>query len=232
MPDASTFAGFPKELFAFYEGLERTNERLWFEQHRDEYERHVLSPARAFVTEMGERLRMIAPGVHADPRIDKSIFRIYRDTRFSRDKRPYKTHLGLWFWDGSRGRMDCSGFYIQIEPGEIFVGAGIYMFPRDLIETYRRAVVDDKLGARLARAVDAVLESSKYRLGNKHYKRVPRGFDPEHPNAELLLHNGLHVGFSCRPPKVLHMPRFPDYCFEHFHAMLPLHEWLRGLMEG
>ena len=231
MAKLEQFTGFPKELLTFYEGLAANNERIWFENHRHDYERHVLAPARAFVVELGERLRMLTPGVHADPRIDKTIFRIFRDTRFSRDKRPYKTHLGLWFWDGDRGRMECSGFYLQIEPGTMFLGAGVYQFPRDLIETYRRAVVDKKRGAALTRAVEKVLTDGRYRLGEKHYKRVPRGYDPDHRNAELLKHSGLHVGFDAAPPKALHSAKFLDYCFEHFHAMLPLHLWLREVVE-
>ena len=83
-----------------------------------------MTPARLFVGEMGARLKKLSPGVQADPRVDKSIFRIFRDTRFSRDKTPYKTHLGIWFWEGDGPRMECSGFYFHLDPPKLMNGSG------------------------------------------------------------------------------------------------------------
>jgi uncharacterized protein (TIGR02453 family) len=95
------FAGFRSEAFAFLDELARNNDRAWFQSHRDAYETFVLEPARDLVEALGEELRAFAPDVNADPRVGGSIMRIARDTRFAKDKRPYKTHLDLWFWEGT-----------------------------------------------------------------------------------------------------------------------------------
>jgi uncharacterized protein (TIGR02453 family) len=230
MSDKSAFPGFPRACPAFFRELQRNNNRVWFEAHRDEYERVVLDPARAFVVAMGARLERIAPGVQADPRVDRSIFRIFRDTRFSPDKTPYKTNLGLWFWDGDGARTGCSGFYFHVEPGNFFLGVGIYMIPPDLLDPYREAVVDPRHGKTLRRAIRDCLRVPGCEIGGRHYKRVPRGYDPEHPNAELLLHTGLYAGTSMGPPRELYTPRILDLCEERYAALMPLHRWLRAMI--
>ena len=100
MADKPSFNGFPKEGLKFLANLKKNNTKLWFEQHREDYNEFVLGPARDFVVAMGDKLKKISPKIIADPRIDKSIFRIYRDTRFSKDKSPYKTNIGIYFWEG------------------------------------------------------------------------------------------------------------------------------------
>ena len=112
----SSFPGFSKESVQFYKSLSKNNDKRWFEEHKADYEQFVLAPAREFVVVLGEKLRKIAPQIHAEPKINQSIFRIYRDTRFSRDKSPYKTNLGIWLWEGVGKRMECSGFYFPFCP--------------------------------------------------------------------------------------------------------------------
>ena len=104
MATVETFSGFPKGTVSFLRDLAANNNREWFTAHRPEYETAVLEPARAFVRVMGERLRRLSPQIKAEPRIDGSLFRLYRDIRFSPDKSPYKTNLGIFFWKaGDRG---------------------------------------------------------------------------------------------------------------------------------
>jgi uncharacterized protein (TIGR02453 family) len=220
------FEGFRPETVRFFIGLKRHNSREWFEKNRAAYENHVLAPAKSFVVDMGAKLRTIAPRIIAVPQINKSIFRLNRDTRFSADPSPYKTNLGIYFWDGPRPRMEAPGFYFQIEPPTILLGGGFYMFPDAVLDRYRRAVVDPKRGAELARILSRILADKSFELGGQHYKRVPAGFDPAHPNAELLKHNGLHVGFEAKIPEELYSSRLSDYCFEKYAAMAPLHAWL------
>ena len=231
MSDKSSFPGFPRECLTFFRELRRNNNRVWFEEHRAGFERAVMDPARSFVVAMGARLERIAPGVHADPRVDRSIFRIFRDTRFSPDKTPYKTNLGLWFWEGEGPRTECSGFYVHIEPGSFFLGVGVYVFPRDLLDAYREAAVDPRHGKALGKAVRDCLRVPGCSIGGRHYKRVPRGHDPQHANAELLLHTGLYAGTDGMPPRELFTPRVLDICEEQFAALLPLHGWLLALTE-
>ena len=146
---------------------------MWFDQNRERYEQQVLAPSRDFIMALGARLKKIAPGVQADPRVNKSLFRLNRDIRFSSDKTPYKTHLGLWFWEGSRPRMECSGFYLHLEPSRVMLGVGLYAFPKDMLEAYRQSVVHPKHGPALTKAIAAIKKNKNYYVGEPHYKKDP-----------------------------------------------------------
>ena len=225
------FDGFPRELIAFYRGLSENNNKSWFDEHRTDYENFVLAPARRFVISMGERLRSISPDIHVDPRINKSIFKIHRDVRFSKVKTPFKTHLALWFWEGHRKRMECSGYYFHLDPDRLMIGAGIYQFPSNFLREYRDSVVHPKYGASLVKVMDEFAKGGSYAFGGKHYKRIPRGYDPEHENADLLLYNGLYVGIQSAHPRELTSSQLIDYCFKHYAKMAPLHRWLVEMTE-
>lgn len=229
MASDTVFSGFTKETVRFYTALRKNNDRDWFEANRETYERHVMAPAKLFVTAMGERLRSIVPGVVAVPKVNKSIFRINRDTRFSHDPSPYKTNLGLYFWDGARSRMESAGFYVGLEPPDIMLGGGMYVIPDALLGRYRQAVVDPKRGADLAKIVAALRAIPGCAVEGSHYKRVPAGFDPGHKNAELLKHKGLYAGFGTKVPEELFSAAFVDYCLERFEPVAPLHRWLMKL---
>ena len=229
MAEADGFSGFPRESPRFFLELAANNHKTWFEEHRREYERYVEGPARDFVLAMGERLKRVVPRIHADPRLNRSIFRLYRDTRFSRDKTPYKTHLGLWFWEGSGPRMECSGFYFHLEPPNLMLGAGIYRFSKPMLEVWRRSVVDPKLGPALAKAIDQAGQDGRLYFGGKRYKKTPRGFDPTHKNAELLLYDGFYIGREDKIPDEFYSPELVDYCFRKYEAMLPVHRLLAAM---
>src|SRR5689334_19383589 len=108
------FAGFAPEALRFLADLRAHNEREWFHAHRAQYDSLLLEPSRDFVEAMGEELAPFAPDVNADPRVGGSIFRIARDTRFSKDKRPYKDHLDLWFWQGAGKSRERPGFWFRL----------------------------------------------------------------------------------------------------------------------
>jgi len=224
------FTGFPKECIEFFKDLEKNNDKRWFGQHIEEYENYVQTPSRFFVVDMGKKLEKIAPNVIADPRVNRSLFKIHRDTRFSPDKTPFKTNLGLWLWEGERKRMECSGFYFQYEGGEIFMGTGLYMFPREHLAEYRRSVVHDKYGAELVKAIKTITKNKKYKIGGKSLKKVPRGFDPEHPNAEWLTYGGIFASIGMKVPMEFYSAKLIDLCYEHFKAMLPMHKWVRAMV--
>jgi uncharacterized protein (TIGR02453 family) len=226
MTGSERFKGFSKKTFDFLSDLEENNNREWFESNRDAFEGCVLGPAQDFVIEMGERLKTLSPTVAAVPLIDKSIFRIYRDTRFSSDKTPYKTHLGILFWDGPRKKLENPNYYVQLNKSSIFVGAGEYIIPADLIRAYRDSVVHPRRGSELKKILDGIVANPSYKIGGRHYKRVPRGYDPEHPNAELLHHNGLYAYSESALPEDIYSRRFIDYCFDIFRDMYPLQKWL------
>lgn len=228
MPDtkAAAFAGFSPETVKFFEGLSRHNDRGWFEKNRATYEAHVMEPAKAFVTAVGDRLRPLAPRLVAAPRVNGSIFRLNRDTRFSPDPSPYKTNLGIFWWEGPRTKMESPGFYFHLEPPTLMVSAGSYMIPKQGLERYRRAVVDPRRGRELARLVAGLKTLDGAEFGGRHYKRVPAGYDPGHPNAELLKHTGLYVYIEGPIPEEFYSARLVDYAVGRFASFLPLERWL------
>ncbi len=225
----SDFSGFPVECIDFFIALSSNNNKTWFDAHRGDYETFVMEPARRFVVAMGNRLKELVPGIHADPRTNRSIFRIYRDTRFSKDKTPYKTHLGIFFWEGEGPKMECPGFYFHFDSENLILGEGLYMFPKPLLERYRERVVHPVHGTELRDALKDIQKKEGLSIGGKGYKRVPRGYDPSHPNAELLLYNGLHVGETVPLPDELFSSRLIDYCMVRFRDLLPIHRWLVAL---
>jgi len=225
-PKSQPFTGFSKETVAFFKGLKRNNNRPWFEGHRAAYEAHVMAPAKAFIEAMGERLRPLVPRINAVPKVNKSIFRLNRDTRFSMDPTPYKTNLGIYFWEGGASRMEGVGFYFHLEPPDFMLGGGLYMLSDKQIIRFRRAAVDPRLGKELAGIVAAVSKLEGWEIGGKHYKRVPAGFDPSHPNAGLLLHNGFYAGKETKIPEEFYSAKLVDYCVEAYTPLIPLHKWL------
>jgi len=220
------FDGFSKETVVFFKGLKRNNSREWFERNRPIYEAHVLEPAKAFVVAMGERLKAVVPGIHAIPQINKSIFRLNRDTRFSMDPTPYKINLGILFWEGGGSKKEGPGFYFHLEPPDLWLGAGTWMFSDKQIARFRRAVVDPKLGKELAKIAEMVAGLGGWELGGQHYKRVPAGFDASHPNARFLLHNGLYAGYETAIPEEFFSARLINYCLDRYTRLVPLHRWL------
>jgi uncharacterized protein (TIGR02453 family) len=220
------FRGFPKEMLAFFDQLRENNSKEWFERHKKEYEDYVKKPSEDFVLDMGEKLKSLSPEVLAIPKINRSLFRLNRDTRFSRDKSPYKTNLGIWFWEGERKRMECSGFYFHVGSGLFMLGTGIHIFPKGLMTPYREAVVHKKLGPKLKKAVNRV-EKDGYKLSGKHYKRIPPGYDNSHENAAFLLHNGLAAMYESEIPEALFTEDLVDQVFSHYRKMSPIHRWLR-----
>jgi uncharacterized protein (TIGR02453 family) len=232
LAEIGDFTGFSPTVLDFYRDLSRNNDREWFEAHKHIYKDEVIPQAQRFVVAMGDRLRQISPTLVYDTRTNGagSIFRIYRDVRFSKDKTPYKTQLGIYFWEGAWRKMEAPGFYFQLEPEHLGLYAGIYEFSRPVLERYRQQVIDPHRGQALVDAVSMVTGAGPYRIGGQHFKRTPRGFDPEHPNASWLLHNGLHAHLPLEIPDTLGTPAFIDTCFQAFRDMAPLHHWLTEML--
>ena len=228
---SNPFTGFPPEALGFFTDLAANNNKPWFDAHKPDYENYVLAPARDFVVAMGQRLAELSPNVVADPRVNKSIFRIYRDIRFSKDKTPYKTHLALWFpAQAGAGKFDNPGYYFHLEPGNVMLGVGLHSFSKPLLKAYRDAVVHPELGPELAQ-ITAALAQKGYHLGSQTYKRVPRGCDPDHPYADLLRFSGLTAGLDLGLPAELHTADLVDFCFKKFVEMAPVVRWLQSMKE-
>ncbi|MBD3420236.1 MAG: TIGR02453 family protein [Chitinivibrionales bacterium] len=220
------FKGFPQELITFFDDLEKNNSKKWFDAHRQEYEEFVKLPAGEFTVAMGEKVASIAPDIQAVPKVNQSLFRLNRDVRFSADKRPYKTNLGIWLWEGTRKRMECPGYYFHYANGQIMFAAGLHMMPKHILAAYRDAVVHAKHGLALKKAIRKV-EKLGYEVGEKQYKKVPRGCDPSHPNADYLLFGGLTAVVERPVSDEFFTSKIVTLAFRHYKNMSPLNEWLK-----
>ncbi len=228
--DNDGFDGFFKETLDFFKELKSNNSKEWFDQNQRSYEDYVLSPARDFITTMGERLRGLSPAINADPRVNKSLFRINRDTRFSKDKSPYKTNLGIVFWEADIPRMESSVFYLHLEYSSLMLGAGIYKFTKSQLAAYRESVLHPVYGEELADIVEE-LSGKGFDFGGKNYKKVPGGYDAGHKNAGLLLYDGLYADKSFEIPEAFFSAGFIAFCFEIYKEMLPIQKWLSQLTQ-
>ena len=120
----------------------------------------------------------------------------------------------------------------QAESRALVIGAGLHAFDKEMLPRYRQAVADIKRGSALEKAIATTLAAdSNYKLGGQHYKTVPRGYDKEHPRAELLKHNGLHIMLECAYPTQAKSADFVPWVAEHMRQMLPMHRWIVGLIE-
>ena len=227
MSTIKTFTGFPQEGIQFLHDLKQNNDREWFNPRKEIYKTQIVEPAVAFVEAMGNRLQHLFPNMQYDTRTNGSgsLMRIYRDTRFSKDKTPYKEYVGIIFWEGSGKKTENPGFHLGLTGSGAAIHAGMHGFPKPMLAAYRQAVVDERLGEELIEAVTAVQQAG-YTVGGEHYKRVPRGFDADHPRADWLRYAALFANSGDIPASVVTSDAFLDVCFEHFEKMAPIHRWL------
>ncbi len=170
---------FSPEFFQFLRQLKRNNNREWFAKNKQRYIDDVQQPALDFVSDVGAGLRKISKNLVADPRpVGGSMFRIYRDTRFAKDKSPYKTAVGIRFPHRGASDVHAPGLYLHLEPGSVFVGAGIWHPDTKTTTKIRERIVEKP--AVWKRAVQTPPFSSAFELSGDSLVRPPRGFDPEH----------------------------------------------------
>jgi uncharacterized protein (TIGR02453 family) len=231
MESTADFKGFPKEAVRFFIDLKKNNSKTWFNANRKIYEEFVLVPAQQFVVALAKRLKKHRPELIAIPRIDRAIFRLNRDVRFTRDKSPYKTHLGIWLWEGNRPKLECPGFYMHLEPPDVMISSGLYMLPPDELAQFRRSVTEPKTGKKF-RTIISGLQKKGYKFGGEYYKRLPQGFSPDSLNAGFLRFNGLYLDFNKKIPQAMHTEKWVGYCYKIYRDMLPLHEWLLKMVES
>lgn len=218
------FSGFGPDTRKFLKGLERNNDKEWFEAHRDDYKAHYVAPALEFIAAMGDKLTAVDPDISALPKVNGSLFRINRDIRFSKDKTPYKPHIDLWFWHGADKKAGYSGFFFRMHHDRLLLGAGIHGFEKAALASFREAVAGDP-GAELAK-ITAKLAKAGYDVGGESYKKVPRGYDPEHPRADLLRHGAMHAGIEMKMPAEAASAKLTTLALRHYRKLAPLHHWL------
>ena len=178
-------AHFTPALFEFLEDLAANNRRDWFQDNKARYRTDVQDPLLQFVTDFEDRLASISPHMVADARRSGgSVFRIYRDVRFSKDKTPYKTNAGVHFRHEAGRDVHGPGLYLHLEPGMVFAGAGLWRPNAATAGKIREAIAENPDGWR--RIVDEPDFASTFTLEGESLKRAPRGFDAQHPMIHYL----------------------------------------------
>lgn len=198
-----TFTGFPERALIFYEGLEADNSKTYWTAHRQTYEEDVKAPMLAMLAEL-------------EPEFGpSSVYRPYRDVRFSRDKTPYKTAIAA----------GGGGGYVQLSADGLLVAGGYYDTTPGQVERLRRAVADDVQGPALERVV-GTLRRGGWEIGGQRLKTKPRGYDADHPRIELLKHRTLIAHRHWAPAPWLHTARAKQRVQKAWRELADLDRWL------
>jgi len=205
---------FTSDLFRFLEDLRRHNNRAWFAKNKERYLDSVQEPALEFVRSFAPYLSKISPNFVADDRpVGGSLFRIYRDIRFAKDKSPYKTHVGIHFRHRVGRDVHGPSYYLHLQPGEVFAAVGLWHPERETLRKLRTAVAGKPTAWR--RAAHTGEFASRYRLSGDVLKRAPAGFDPEHPLIEDLKRKDF-VGVAMLDERTVtsedFLPRYAELC--------------------
>ena len=210
------FAGFGPATLGFLAELGDNNNRDWFQANKVRYDDCVLEPALDFIVAVGDHLPTISKHLVAIPkRTGGSLMRVYRDTRFSRDKTPYKTNIGIQFRHEQARDVHAPGLYFHLDNDECFLGVGMWHPDRDALAAIRGAIVDN--GANWKRVRDAKPFRGVYELGGASLKRPPRGFPADHRYVDDLMRKDF-IGMNRMAPGRAASPAFADEVVAMFAA--------------
>ena len=222
------FTGFKEDALKFLDEIKNNNNKVWFEANRHRWEDLILEPNKAYVHEMGEHLIALAPFIKAEPKVSGSLFRIYRDIRFSHDKTPIKTKIGIMFWQGTAHRMQCASFYMQYKSDEIFLATGIRAFKTPLLKAYREYIKIEK-NAKALHDIIEDLKAKKIKINEPHYKKYPAGFKQEDKYSYLSLYNSIFAISTFKPNRTFFSTKIIDKNFKFYDSTIALFEWLYEL---
>ena len=209
---------FTRKTLAFLRALKRNNEREWFRARKTDYEQHVRAPMIALLEQLARDLPAFAPDHVSDPRV--CLFRIYRDTRFSNDKRPLKTNVAAHFPSRRFPKGEGAGLYVEVAPQWVWIGGGIYMPSSTELNAIRAAIADDY--RRFRRVVTApAFRRAVGELSGEQLTRVPRGYLKDHPAAEYLRHRQF-IGGREYPADFAVNRRFYAELLAVFRGIAPL----------
>jgi len=221
---SDTFSGFTKQMPAFFRALEKNNDRAWFGERKALFEQEVRGPMVALVTMLNERMRKLSADHIADEP-ERLIYRIYRDTRFSKDKTPYKTHIGATFPRAGLSKHGGGGFYLGVSHEHVEVAGGLYMPPPEELAAVRGAIARDAKG--LLKLIKAIERSRKVgKLTGARLKRPPKGFETATAEAgELLKYKQLYF-YQTLPAAVALSPRIRREIVSRFELLAEFVEWI------
>jgi len=219
------FYNFPRETFSFLSDLSSNNYRAWFEANKARFRRVVEEPVEDFVSVMAARMTQAFKDV---THLHAKVFRIHRDLRFSKDKTPYKTHIGIRFNEDVSMNCATPFFYVQLEAENVLFVVGQKKFEGESIDRYRTAVMNEQSG----RALEVLVRKFRANgadLQGDQWQRVPRGYPADHGRANLLRFKGLYVGQSLPVTNQVHGSGFVGMCLDQFANGKPLYDWLKSL---
>jgi uncharacterized protein (TIGR02453 family) len=220
------FSGFPKEAIGFLAELEKNNNREWFNQNKTRYKEWVDSPAKDFVTAMAGKMESLISAP-----VRGKIFRVYRDVRFSKDKKPYNPLIKIAFFKATQQKEKaCSKpmYFFRLNKDTLALGAGVYEFNNiRALQNYRNQVADDNFGPRLEKLLKSFRKSGLW-INETHYKKVPNGFDKNHPREALLRHRGLYAFIETPVPSEISTSKGVQFCLKKYKSLSPLFDWLNS----
>ena len=220
---------FTKQTFAFLSALAANNNREWFEAHKQEYEDYVRTPALDFINDMAEEMPAISKHFRALPKkVGGSLMRVQRDTRFSRDKTPYKTNVGIQFRHEVGKDVHAPGYYVHIEPGECFIGVGLWHPEADVLFKVREAIA--KKGEAWVAARDDKDFRRFFSLEGDALANAPRGFAKDHPLVEDLKRKDF-IGLAAMSDASISLKSFRPQVVERFSQAAPYMRFLCEALE-
>jgi uncharacterized protein (TIGR02453 family) len=220
------FEGFADAQGKFFKALAKKNEREWFVAHKSDFEEGWNEPMKLLLADVREAIDGVYP--HCDL-AEPKVFRIFRDVRFSKDKSPYKTHIGGFIPLARKGKKATDlpmALYFHVGATETFGASGHYMMEPDSLDRFRAAVADEARGKELEKLLRALEKKGFAPDSHERLKRVPKGFDPEHPRGDLLKRKGLVVSFPDLPGGLLAEARLARWLADRCKTVAPLVEWL------
>ena len=223
----SEFRGFKREAIQFLADLAANNDRAWFLPRKADYERLLKEPMEELCAALSEGFAARRVPLEADPR--SSVFRIYRDTRFSKDKSPYKTHLAASFpLKGANKQMHGDGAYFHFQPGEMFMGGGMWHAEKPRLDAFRAVVMKKPDKVRAAFEDPGFVKVFKEVKTEEALKRVPAGYPADHPMADMFRWKDVVFGKRLSDAQVL-SPKLPDTLADAYAAALPVLRFLAKL---
>ncbi len=226
---SEAFEGFSPAFFGFFEELAKNNKREWFAANKDRYKQEVVGQLTSFIAAIAPHLAKISSHYNADPRPNGgSMFRIYRDVHFSKDKKPYKEHGACQFRHKAGKDAHAPGYYVHLEPGKIFFGGGVWLPPSPELNKIRAAIANDAAGWRRVTRNRRIKEDFGGIMG-EGLKRAPRDFDENHPHIEDIKRKSF---FAMRQaePALAGSPAFVEEVAGTFKAATPLMRFLTSAL--
>jgi uncharacterized protein (TIGR02453 family) len=217
-PASTAPAYFRPEALKFLRGLEKHNDREWFNQRKPLYEAELKEPMLAVIRKITDAMLEFAPS-HVRP-AEKSLFRIYRDTRFSNNKLPYKTHVAAWWSHTGMDKTSGAGYYFQVSPKGVIVAAGAYMPEKDQLAAIRHWLLDNHAEFRKLLSKPAVRKTFKEFEGEA-LTRPPKGFPPEHPAIDLIKYKQWGLSATLAAETALETS-FAATVVRHFKLLAPV----------